>query len=96
MTTFEYDESGRLVRAITVREPEWLDDDRDWAEADDLERVGACEGCGMPLDETTDPANEGAYVAAEPVKCHGCAPVTRKRDTIEDPRDWVFRSHKVR
>lgn len=98
VTTFEYDdETGRLVRAITVREPEWLEDDRDWAAADDQDRASRCPGgCGMPLEETTDPANEGAYVAVEPLKCHACAPLTAKKDSIEDPRDWVFQVRKVR
>ncbi|MFI6477358.1 hypothetical protein ACIBH1_05460 [Nonomuraea sp. NPDC050663] len=96
VTTYEHDDQGRLVRAITVHDPEWLDDDRDWAAADLQEQANACEGCGFPRDETTDPANEGAYVALEPVKCHGCAPMTRKKEKLEDPRDHIFQVRKVR
>ncbi|MGW4406513.1 hypothetical protein ACWEJ6_20965 [Nonomuraea sp. NPDC004702] len=48
------------------------------------------------MEETTDPASEGAYVALEPLKCHGCAPLTMKKRSIEDPTDWVFQVRKVR
>lgn len=84
------------MRAITVREPEWTEDDRDWAAADLDAQAGLCPGCGLPLEETTDPASEGAYVALEPLKCHGCAPLTMKKRSIEDPTDWVFQVRKVR
>ncbi|WP_214327843.1 hypothetical protein [Nonomuraea sediminis] len=85
-----------MVRAITVHEPEWLEDDRDWACAAQEEQEGVCPGCGLPLEETTDPDNEGAYVALEPLRCHGCAPRTAKARTLEDPSDWVLRVAKVR
>lgn len=96
VTTYEHDEQGRLVRAITVHDPEWLDDDRDWAAADQQEQASRCEGCGFPRDETTNPDNEFAYVAAEPLKCHACAARTRKRQKVEDPRDHIFYVRKVR
>ncbi|WP_431903627.1 hypothetical protein [Nonomuraea sp. bgisy101] len=74
VTTYEYDEeSGRLVRAITVRESEWLEDDREWAQAQEEEERGKCPGCKLPLDETTDPTNAGAYEASHPIRCAACA-----------------------
>jgi hypothetical protein len=39
-----------------------------------LQRVDAetCDGCGHPLAESTDPANEGRYLTDLPVRCHAC------------------------
>jgi hypothetical protein len=85
------------VRAITISEPVWTDEDRDWALADLQDQASRCpNGCGLPLEETTSPDNEGAYVALEPVRCHACAPVTRKKQSIEDPTDWIFQVRKAR
>lgn len=36
-----------------------------------------CSGCGLPSDETTDPANEGAY-SVHKIVCHACAARDRK------------------
>src|SRR5690606_19302473 len=56
VTSYHYDDDGRLAWSETTYSPEWLDDDLDgaleWLEADDL----ACGGCGQPLDVATDEA----------------------------------------
>ncbi|MFB4285706.1 hypothetical protein ACBJ59_61340 [Nonomuraea sp. MTCD27] len=97
VTVFEYDDADRLVRAITVREPEWLEEDRDWALADLDDQASRCpNGCGMPLEDTTHPDNEGAYVADEPPRCHACAAVTAKKKAVGDPTDLIFTVRKVR
>jgi hypothetical protein len=98
VTTFEYDGRGRLVRAITVREPEWLEEDRDWATADLHEQASKCSsGCGLPLDETTDPANEGAYEAPLPTRCFACTTLSaRQAEYKEDPSSLLFHVRKVR
>lgn len=97
VTTYHYDGEGRLVRAVTVRESEWTEDDRDWALADLQVQDGLCGSCGLPLEETTDPDNEFAYVADEPARCHACVPVNRSKRSREDPSDgWIFRVRKVR
>ena len=83
------------MRAITVSEPEWLEEDRDWARADVQARAGDCPGCELPLEETTLAENEGKYVADEPLKCHACAALTRKKRAQEDPSDVVFRVRKL-
>jgi hypothetical protein len=96
VTTYEYDEqSGRLVRAITVHESEWLQEDRDWAEADRQEQLGRCPGCGLPLEETLAPENEGAYVAIDPPKCHACAPLNERKAKDPDP-SLIHQVRKVR
>lgn len=61
VTTYEYDDDGRVVRAVTVREPEFSAYDRAlfyerWQL--DKEPRGSH---GMPLSETTDPDNRYAY-----------------------------------
>lgn len=59
-------QGGRLVRTVTRREPEFSHADKvallalDAYEAD----LGPH---GLPLSETTDPANQRAYVAENPV-----------------------------
>ncbi|MEU7741976.1 MULTISPECIES: hypothetical protein [unclassified Nonomuraea] len=85
------------MRAITVRESEWLEDDRDWALADLQARDSLCGTCGLPLEETTDPDAEGAYAADPPVRCHACVPLNASKRSREDPADgWVYRVRKVR
>lgn len=45
--------------------------DRAKALAWQLERALLCPSCGLPLDETTDPDNEGRYTAQK-IRCHAC------------------------
>jgi hypothetical protein len=67
-------------------EPEWDDDDRAWVEALlDLE-AQRCPGCGGHLPETTDPANDGAYVTGPPHRCHRCTALhARQAQYDRDP-----------
>lgn len=34
-----------------------------------------CSGCGQPLWESMDPANEGRYSVGAPHRCHACTAV---------------------
>jgi hypothetical protein len=65
----ERDDAGRIVRWVA---PPW--ELVDVALALALQRVDAetCDGCGHPLAESTDPANEGRYLTDLPVRCHAC------------------------
>lgn len=85
VTTFEYDEStGRLARAITVRESLWLEEDRDAAQAELQEQRGRCPGqCGLPLDTTVGEANDGKFVAPPPYRCHACEVIVARQ------KEWV-------
>ncbi|MFC6080914.1 hypothetical protein [Sphaerisporangium aureirubrum] len=74
-TTFHYDAAGLLTHTVTVREPEWLEDDVAWALAWRQEQAGKCPGCGLQLEETTNPANDGRYVVPLPVRCFACTPI---------------------
>jgi hypothetical protein len=59
ITEHEYD-GDRLVRSVTVREPEWTDQDRAEVLALALYRATRCPcGCGNDVRETT--ASRGTY-----------------------------------
>lgn len=63
VTEYEYDQAGRLIRATTVTEPRWTDQDREAAYALDDWEASLCSGCGGDLTETTQRLHEYAYVA---------------------------------
>lgn len=71
VTTYEYDVSGRLARAVSCA-PKWTADDQDAALDLLAYEDGLCPGCHHPLDETTMPEHEYAYAAEEAVRCHRC------------------------
>ncbi|MEU4399784.1 hypothetical protein [Micromonospora orduensis] len=68
-TTYEYD-GGRLVRSVTVREPEWSDQDRAWLAALAAYRAGRCPSCGGDASVCCSPASDGAFVVPPPTRCH--------------------------
>jgi len=70
VTSHFYAEGNRLVRSET--ESQWTRDDREAALALLAWEADLCPGCGQPLTETTDPANEERYVARPPLLCHRC------------------------
>jgi hypothetical protein len=58
VTEYEYDEGGRMVRSVTVREPLYTEQDRAELIALAAYRAGLCPLCGRPLDVCT--SEEGA------------------------------------
>lgn len=64
-TTYEWDER-RLVRAVTVREPEFTEHDRFLILAQRREDELPRNSHGVLLSEATDPANANAYEAVGP------------------------------
>lgn len=94
VTTFHYDGQGRLARAITVRESEWLAEDRDAALAELLEERGRCPGpCGgLPLDTTVGERNDGRFEAPPPYRCHACEAIIERQGEWagKEIRDLVF------
>lgn len=66
ITTYEYDDSGRLSRAVTVREPEYTAWDRAALLRDVADSKIRRGSHGLPLSETTDPENQFAYEAETP------------------------------
>lgn len=71
-TTYAYDDSGQVVRAVTVTEPEWDDIGREAVYA--LMRLEAdlCPGCRQPLSVTAAPENEFRFREGASVRCHRC------------------------
>lgn len=45
---------------------------------------GLCGGCGQPLVESTDPDNEGRYVASLPHRCHACTALGHRMDEYQN------------
>lgn len=66
ITTFEYDESGRLARAVTVREPEFTPWDRAALLTDVADSKVPRGGHGRTISEVTDPDNQFAYEVEPP------------------------------
>ena len=55
----------------------WTDEDRDIAVALALIDAERCSGCGHPVAESTDPANEYSY-SVTLTRCHACVAVERE------------------
>jgi hypothetical protein len=75
-TTYEHDDHGRVVRAIT--EPAWTGDDRALMLALQLYEDGLCSGCGRPKERAWHPDMDGWY---EPTtyECNACSVVQDRR-----------------
>jgi hypothetical protein len=74
-TRYRRDRRGRVLEAVTTVEPEWNDEQRGLMLA--LARYQSLlhGPCGGYLPETTDRANEGAYKATAPSRCHKCTAI---------------------
>lgn len=57
---------------MTTFDEDFTDEDFDAALNWQAEQAAKCSGCGLPADETMDPANADAY-DARLVACHACA-----------------------
>lgn len=91
VTVYEYDE-GRLVRSVTTHDAAWTEEDLGYGKAHRRNELGRCPGCKLPLDETTNPDNEGAYEAPPPTRCHACTPMEhRKAEYLQSPPGLLFR-----
>lgn len=64
-------------------EPEWDDEQQGWMIALGVYRADL-HTCGHPLSETTDPANENAYTADLPTRCHACTALDVKQQEYKD------------
>ncbi|MFI6299542.1 hypothetical protein ACIBEJ_48665 [Nonomuraea sp. NPDC050790] len=72
------------MRAVTESEPEWLEEDLDWALAQYLEELGRCPTCGLPRDETVGPHAEGRWESPPPAHCHACSAIAARRKEWDD------------
>lgn len=86
VTTYEYDDDGRLIRAVTTTEAEWDDEQRDAVYALARFEAGLCPGCRQPIAETTAPEAEFAYKELETLRCFRCQATEVVQGTYEgDP-----------
>jgi hypothetical protein len=72
VTRYRYDRRGRLVESVTIREPEWDEQERGWMYALASYRQQVHEPCGTYLPDAIGEAAERAYRAELPVRCHVC------------------------
>jgi hypothetical protein len=70
ITEYEYDESGRLARSVTIRVPEWDDEQRGWMLALAVYRARLCPQCGRPLSVCTDPDSESEWLVPPARRCY--------------------------
>ncbi len=73
-TVYEYDDDGRLVRSREWVAAEWDETQRAWMLALADYEQSRCTGCGGDVNETFDPANDGAWMA-EAWRCHRCTSI---------------------
>jgi hypothetical protein len=84
VTTYEYDEQGRVARATTVREPEWSEQDQFLMLALARYRDDLCPSCHGDMHETTDIANDDGYRSLPPIRCHRCTELARSAERYRD------------
>ncbi|MFC3504802.1 hypothetical protein ACFOOK_28075 [Micromonospora krabiensis] len=84
-TVYEYD-AGRLVRSVTVREPEWSEQDRAWMAALVGYRASLCPcGCGHPAEQTQAHESDGrTFVVPPPVRCRARTALVQAQAQYED------------
>jgi hypothetical protein len=84
VTTFTYDDDGRLVSASETVEPEWDAEQRAWPLALAELEAQSCSGCGGWLPETTSIEKSDGYVAEHPWRCHRCEALEIRRQQVRD------------
>lgn len=80
MTTYEYDGSGRLIRSLTVAEPEFSDWDRAVLMADRLEESRPRGRHGLPMEVATDPNNQYSFSVGVPTMDFAQLALNRAQD----------------
>jgi hypothetical protein len=78
-TAYHYNRRGQVIKTVTTREPEWLDDDRAWLMALLAEESERCSGCGQLLSECMDPGTAKTWELVERT-CQACLILDVARD----------------
>lgn len=87
MHTHVYDEAGRLVRTVVVREPEWDEEQRAWMLGLAEREARECKRCGHDLAETLNPQWEWVPATSDPMVCGACAAsIAQEQKHAKDPR----------
>jgi hypothetical protein len=82
VTSYEYDDSGRLVGSRP--EPEWDEGSQTLMLALQAYKASLCPLCGGPLSVCTDPENESKFKGGLPIRCHA---TTARAIAMEPYRD---------
>jgi hypothetical protein len=85
VTEYQYDAAGRLVRAVTTREPEFSPDQTAalLAYKDYMADLGPH---GIPMSEAMDPANAHGFVAAD----GGIPSIDFAEKAVQDAQDAYY------
>jgi hypothetical protein len=82
---YEYDpESGRMISAKVIIEPEWTEEDQFLMLALADYEARLCGGCNQPLDQTTKAEHDGAYRAGLPIRCHRCTASLQAQEAYQE------------
>lgn len=85
-TRHTYDDEGRVAKTRTIRQPEWLREDRLLALALDVYERSLCSDCGHARDRAWHPGMAGSYMVEE-VECQACTALNRRaREDAPDGR----------
>ena len=85
-TTYIRDDAGQVVESTTVRETEWLDEDRDALLALVAEETERCGGCGQLLADCMDRASGGTWEVRRNY-CQACIVLEAEQDNeAEKPK----------
>lgn len=68
---------------MTVREPQWTDDDRTAVLALLAEQRETCPGCGNPMAECRDPKTSGKWIV-ETETCQACVVAEATSDNLNE------------
>jgi hypothetical protein len=82
LTTYEYDEAGRLVRSW--QQSEWTEEDRALMLARDVYLATLCR-CGQPKETAWHPDNDGWFEVTQTFECHACTALAREGNDAAEP-----------
>jgi hypothetical protein len=85
-TTYEHDEHGRVVRATTVREAEWTDQDRAEILALALYRSQLCPLHHGPLSECTSHDDTGPQFKVRKIRCRATDALIGEQEATKLPK----------
>lgn len=86
---------------MTTIEPEWDDQAREQAEALEIYEATLCPSCKQPAHICQDPANEFAFEADGPYRCHASTVLEKAADNYGEGADspallWSSRLRETR
>lgn len=87
MTSYEYDDQGRVLRTVTASP--WTAEDRALLLAYEIHLASLCPKCGHPKDTAWHFDNEGEFEVAEQYTCHPCTVMAGQGDGPTEPVQFL-------